>query len=94
MSGLRAECEVEQGVKQGRGIDGPFHNGLVGLSQGQKFFDGQCLAQFQIGQNVVEIEKLKGSSAGFVEQDHKKGHETEPELGAAEFAGAAPTDLH
>ena len=28
------ECEVEQGVKQGRGIDGPFHNGLVGLSQG------------------------------------------------------------
>lgn len=94
MSGLRAECEVEQGVKQGGGIDSPFHNGLVGLSQGQKFCNGQCLAQLHIGQNVVKIEKLKWSSAGFVEQNHKQGHKTEPELGAAEFAGAAPTDLH
>ena len=90
MAGLRGEGEVEEGVEQRRCIDGPLHDGLVRFVQRQ---EGVQLEDVSGGEDVVEVEELEGGSGGFPEEDQEQGDDREPELGGAELAGAAGTDL-
>jgi len=87
---LRGEGEVEQRVQQRRRVDGPLHDGLVGLVQRQ---ERAQLEEAVGGEDVVEVEELEGGPGGFAEEDEEEGNDGEPELGGAELAGAAGTDL-
>ena len=58
---------------------------------GQKLVNGQYIP---VGENVLEVEKLKGCARGLVEEDHKERNEAEPELAGPQFARAAATNLH
>ena len=58
---------------------------------------GQKLVNWQyipVGENVLEVEKLKGCARGLVEEDHKERNEAEPELAGPQFARAAAANLH
>lgn len=91
MPGLGAECEIQQRVEQCGGIDGPLHHCPVGLIERQKVVQ---LDDAPLGQDVVEVEELKGGTAGLVEQNHEQGDQAQPKLRGAELAGAASADLH
>lgn len=90
VAGLRREGKVEERVEQRRGVDRPFHDGLVGLIQGQ---EGVQLEEAVVGEDVVEVEELEGGSGGFPEEDQEEGDDGEPELRGAELTGAAGADL-
>ena len=88
--GLGGEGEVEQRVEQRGREDGPLHDGLVRLVERQEGVQGE---EAVVGEDVVEVEELERGSRGFPEEDQEQGDDREPELGGAELAGAAGTDL-
>ena len=93
VSGLRGEREVEEGVEEGGGVDGPLHDGLVALAV-EAGDEGVELEEVVVDEDVVDVPELERRAGGLVEEDHEEGDEGEPELGGAELARAAGADLH
>ena len=93
MPGLGGEGEVEEGVEEGGGVDGPLHDGDVGLGVdvGDEGVEGSDVGP--VGEDVVDVEELEGRAGGLVDEDEEEGDEGEPELGAAQLAGAAAEHL-
>lgn len=94
MPGVSAEGEVEQGVDHSGGVDGPLHDGDVGLTQGQELGQGEQGAGIPVGQNILHVEQLEGSAGGFEDEDDEEADEREPEVGGSESASATSGALN
>lgn len=94
MPGISAEGEVEQGVNHRGGVDGPLHDGDVGLSEWQELLgQRQEVPSFPIGQNVLDVEQLERGPGCLEDEDEEEGDEGEPEVGGAETSSAAASGL-
>ena len=84
MASVGGECEVEKRVDHGGCIHRPLHHRLVRLRVKLEEFrqrEETTLSRRPVGENVVDVEELEGSSGRLKDEDEEEGDEGEPEVG-------------
>jgi hypothetical protein len=84
MASVGGEGEVEKRVDHGWRVHGPLHHRLVRLRvkleelrQGEE----SAISRRPVGEDVVDVEELEGSSGRLKDEDQEEGDEREPEVG-------------
>ena len=96
MTSVGGEGEVEKGVDHGWRVHRPLHHRLVRLRlQLEEGRQGEetSLSRGPVGENVVDVEELEGSTGGLEDEDEEEGDEGEPEVRGAESSCAAAGGL-
>lgn len=96
MASVGGECKVEERVDHGGCIHRPLHHCLVRLRVKLEEFrqrEETGLSRRPVGEDVVDVEELEGSSRRLKDEDEEEGDEGEPEVGWAESSGAAASGL-
>ena len=81
MSSIRTEGEVEQRVNHDGGVDGPLHDGDVGLAERQELRYRQNCSNFKVGQNILHIKQLEWGARGLKDQNEEESDQGQPEVG-------------
>ena len=96
MTSVGGEGEVEKGVDHGWRVHRPLHHRLVRLRlQLEEGRQGEetTFSRGPVGENVVDVEELEGSTGGLEDEDEEEGDEGEPEVRGAESSCAAAGGL-
>ena len=84
MASVGGEGKVEKRVDHGRGVHGPLHHRLVRLRvQLEELRQGEetSFPRRPVGEDVVDVEELEGSSGRLKDENEEEGDEREPEVG-------------